>query len=148
MRAEVVARLDIREHLGDQLVVRAAHDGVGRGDEEVVEPGGRDLEGPRDRLRTVARVFGVSPLAFDLIEARHLEGRTRDPWQVLGVPRDADLRTVRARWRELVRANHPDKMIARGLPPETVNLANARLTVINHAWEEIAARRREPAPAT
>jgi DnaJ like chaperone protein len=108
---------------------------------------GRYHEGEEEFLRTVARVFGVSPLAFDLIEARHLEGRTRDPWQVLGVPRDADLRTVRARWRELVRANHPDKMIARGLPPETVNLANARIAVINHAWEEIAARRREPAPA-
>jgi hypothetical protein len=38
-------------------------------------------------------------------------------------------------------------MIARGLPPETVNLANARIAAINHAWEEIAARRREPAPA-
>ena len=46
---------------------------------------------------------------------------------MLGVPHDADLATVRARWRDLVRANHPDKMIARGLPEETVNLANARL---------------------
>ena len=53
------------------------------------------------------------------------------------MPRDAELAAVRARWRELVRANHPDKMIARGLPPETVNLANARLAAINRAWEEI-----------
>ena len=60
---------------------------------------------------------------------------------MLGVPRDADLATVRARWRDLVRANHPDKMIARGLPDETVNLANARLALINAAWEEISARR-------
>ena len=36
-------------------------------------------------------------------------------------------------------------MIARGLPPETVNLGNARLAAINRAWEEISARRREPA---
>ena len=38
-------------------------------------------------------------------------------------------------------------MIARGLPPETVNLANTRLTAINRAWEELSARWREPAPA-
>ena len=70
----------------------------------------------------------------------HLEGHREDPWQVLGVPRDAPLETVRARWRELVRAHHPDKVIARGLPPETVNLANARIAAINRAWEEISAR--------
>ena len=70
-----------------------------------------------------------------------------DPWAVLGLPRDADLATARARWRELVRAHHPDKMIARGLPEETVNLANARLAQINRAWEEISARLRAPAAA-
>jgi DnaJ like chaperone protein len=108
---------------------------------------GRYHEGEEEFLRTVAGIFGVSDAAFDAIEARHLSGRARDPWQVLGVPRDADLATVRARWRELVRAHHPDKMIARGLPPETVTLATARLSAINRAWEEISARRREPAPA-
>ena len=62
---------------------------------------------------------------------------------MLGLPRDADLATARARWRDLVRAHHPDKMIARGLPPETVNLGNARLAQINRAWEEVSARLRE-----
>ena len=38
-------------------------------------------------------------------------------------------------------------MIARGLPPETVNLANARLAQINRAWEEISARLRAPRAA-
>ena len=97
-----------------------------------------------DFLAQVAEIFGVGPAAFACIEARHVSGDARDPWQVLGVPRDADLGTVRARWRELVRTNHPDRMIARGLPPETVNLANARIAAINQAWEEISARWREP----
>ena len=35
-----------------------------------------------------------------------------------------------------------DRMIARGLPPEGVALASARLAAINAAWEEIAARLR------
>jgi DnaJ like chaperone protein len=106
---------------------------------------GRYHEGEEGFLNTVGEIFGIAPAAFACIEARHLEGRRQDPWAVLGLPRDADLATDRARWRELVRANHPDKMIARGLPPETVNLANARLAQINHAWEEISARR-QPEP--
>ena len=103
---------------------------------------GRYHEGEEEFLRSVAGIFAVPDAAFDAIEARHLSGRAQDPWQVLGVPRDADLATVRRRWRALVQANHPDKMIARGLPPETVNLGNARLAQINRAWEEIAARLR------
>ena len=39
-------------------------------------------------------------------------------------------------------------MIARGLPPETVNLGNARLAQINRAWEEVSARLRASAAAS
>lgn len=109
---------------------------------------GRYHDGEEGFLRRVAAIFGVSEQAFDLIEARHLTERAEDPWQVLGVPRDADLSTVRARWRELVQLHHPDRVIARGLPPETVTLANDRLAAINAAWEEISTRmRRRPAAA-
>lgn len=108
---------------------------------EIAMADGRYHEGEEAFLRHVGRIFRVPDTAFDLIEARHLEGRSSDPWQVLGVPRDADLATVRARWRELVRSGHPDRMIARGLPIETVKLATARLAAINRAWEEISARR-------
>lgn len=107
---------------------------------------GRYHEGEEGFLRTVAEIFGISPETFALIESRHLEGHREDPWQVLGIARDAPIAAVRARWRDLVRTHHPDKMIARGLPPETVNLANARIAAINRAWEEIS-RRRTPAPA-
>lgn len=98
-------------------------------------------------LTHVAEIFGISPRAFACIEARHVSGTAPDPWQVLGVEPGADLAQVRARWRDLVRENHPDKMIARGLPVETVNLANSRLAAINQAWEEISARKRELQPA-
>ncbi len=106
---------------------------------------GRYHEEEERFLATVATIFGVEPQAFACMEARLAGGTERDPWQVLGVPRDAELGEVRSRWRQLVRTHHPDIMIARGLPPETVNLGNARLAAINRAWEEISARR---APVT
>lgn len=115
---------------------------------EIAMADGRYHEGEEGFLRRVAEIFRVPEKAFDLIEARHLEGRLSDPWQVLGVPRDADLATVRARWRDLVRAMHPDHMIARGLPVETVKLATARLAAINRAWEEISARNSPAAAAS
>jgi DnaJ like chaperone protein len=109
---------------------------------------GRFHQDEEQFLATVATIFGVAPQAYACMEARLVGGTERDPWQVLGVARDAELPAIRARWRELVRTHHPDKMIARGLPIETVNLGNARLAAINRAWDEISARRApEPEPA-
>ena len=106
---------------------------------------GRYHEGEEGFLRAVAGIFSIPASTFDQIESRHLEGHRDDPWLVLGLPRDAPIDAVRARWRELVRIHHPDKVIARGLPPEIVTLANARIAAINRAWEEISSRR-SPAP--
>jgi DnaJ like chaperone protein len=104
---------------------------------------GRWHEGEDAFLRRVAEIFGIEPRTYACIEARHVPGREPDPWQVLGVPRDAALPEIRQRWRALVKAHHPDQMIARGLPAETVNLANARLATINRAWERIRAQARD-----
>jgi DnaJ like chaperone protein len=98
-------------------------------------------------LRRVAEIFGIGEASFACIAARHVPGREPDPWQVLGVAKDADLPTIRRRWRELVKTHHPDQLIARGLPAETVNLGNARIAAINRAWEALQARPRETEPA-
>ncbi|MEN8834100.1 MAG: molecular chaperone DjiA, partial [Pacificibacter sp.] len=43
--------------------------------------------------------------------------------------------------RALVRDNHPDKMIARGVPEEAVQMATRRLAEINSAWDDISLER-------
>jgi DnaJ like chaperone protein len=43
-------------------------------------------------------------------------------------------------WKAAVRENHPDRLIARGVPDEAVELAQRRLIAVNAAWEEIEAR--------
>ncbi len=47
---------------------------------------------------------------------------------------------IRAAWRQAVRDTHPDAMLARGLPPEAIRLAEKRLVAVNRAWEEISRR--------
>ncbi|MFQ5438608.1 MAG: DnaJ family molecular chaperone, partial [Paracoccaceae bacterium] len=48
---------------------------------------------------------------------------------------------IHAAWRRAVRETHPDRMIARGVPEEAVNLATAKLVAINRAWEDISSER-------
>lgn len=92
-------------------------------------------------LAEVAREFGLDERAFRSIRARCVEGVPRDPYEVLGVTHDLALDEIRTVWKRAVRENHPDALIARGLPPEAVKLAEARMVAINRAWEEIEAER-------
>ncbi len=64
-----------------------------------------------------------------------------DPYEVLGLDRGVDDAAVKARHRSLVSEHHPDRALARGLPPEAVAIASKRLAAINAAYDLIAAER-------
>jgi len=92
-------------------------------------------------LHAVANIFGLDEHAFERITEITGVTSTSDPYRVLGVEHsisDEDLKTA---YRALVRENHPDKLIAEGLPEELVELANEKLAAINNAYDQISAER-------
>ena len=92
-------------------------------------------------LEQVATIFGFSQSDFERIAARHVVPEEGDPYLILGVGRDWPFDRIRRAYRRLVVENHPDKVIARGLPEEFVVVANDRLAAINRAWERIELER-------
>jgi DnaJ like chaperone protein len=91
-------------------------------------------------LRVVAQILGLAGQEFDAIEARHVT-RKDDPYAVLGASRDATTAQIKARYRDLVREHHPDRQIARGLPPEAIRIATMQMARFNAAWARIEAER-------
>jgi DnaJ like chaperone protein len=91
-------------------------------------------------LETVAKRFGFTDLDFERISARHVRVKD-DPYLVLGVEREQSNDAIRRHYRKLVADNHPDREIARGLPPEAVRIATQRIAAINAAYDRIAAER-------
>lgn len=91
-------------------------------------------------LSRVAEIFGIDEPRFRALRARFVPDARPDPWSILGVSADMPMSEIRATWRNQVRACHPDRLRARGVPDEAVRLAEKRLKDINHAWEEINAR--------
>ena len=91
-------------------------------------------------LHQVSVIFGLSEGCFRSLRVRFVEGVVPDPYAVLGVAENAPIEKVRAAWKQAVRDTHPDVMIARGVPPEAVKLAERRLIAINTAWAEISAK--------
>ncbi|MBF9034688.1 molecular chaperone DjiA [Rhodobacterales bacterium HKCCE2091] len=92
-------------------------------------------------LARVAAIFGMDPRGFERLRARLVPGQEPDPYDVLGATPDMDLAEIRRRWRGLVRDNHPDRLMGRGVPEEALRLAEARLTAVNRAWERVQADR-------
>jgi DnaJ like chaperone protein len=91
-------------------------------------------------LAEVAAILEVNERSFRSIRARFVPDAVADPFDVLGVPASATLEEARAAWKAAVRESHPDRMMARGVPPEALRLAERRLIAINAAWAEISAR--------
>lgn len=95
-------------------------------------------------LRRVAEIFEIDEQHFETILSRHAILGENDPWRVLGIPRGTPFNEVKAQYRKMVSENHPDRLIARGVPEEFLAIANSRLAAINGAYEAIQ-RGRQPA---
>ncbi|MCF6199013.1 MAG: TerB family tellurite resistance protein [Hyphomicrobiaceae bacterium] len=88
-------------------------------------------------LSDVAQRFGIEKNQFRSIKSRHVVSNDRDPYGILEISYDVDDEQLKKHYRALVSEHHPDRLIARGLPKEFIELANKRLAVINAAYEEI-----------
>ena len=97
-------------------------------------------------LRKTALIFGFSEYQFERLKAIHMGevGRGEkapDPYQVLGLDRDASDDLVKKTYRTLIRENHPDTLIAKGMPQEFVDVANEKMAAINAAYDLVEKER-------
>jgi DnaJ like chaperone protein len=95
-------------------------------------------------LERVADIFGFAPNEYRRIRASHFAPELTDPYVILGVSYVASDEEIKQTYRRLVRENHPDSLMARGVPAEFVKLANDKLAAINSAYEAIQKERDFP----
>jgi DnaJ like chaperone protein len=92
-------------------------------------------------LERVAEIFGFAPNEFRRIRASHFAPELTDPYVILGLSYAADNDELKQTYRRLVRENHPDSLMARGVPHEFIKLATDKLAAINTAYEKIQQER-------
>jgi DnaJ like chaperone protein len=88
-------------------------------------------------LHRTAEIFGIEEDHYQSILSRHASIGAADPYVVLGIERGRPLVEVKKRYRKLVADNHPDRLIARGVPQEFIRIATTRIAAINAAYEAI-----------
>ena len=95
-------------------------------------------------LRKTALIFGFSEFQFERLKAIHMgdeAGDGADPYQVLGLNRDTTDDGIKKTYRKLIRENHPDTLIAQGMPQEFIDVANEKMAAINAAYDRIEKER-------
>jgi DnaJ like chaperone protein len=91
-------------------------------------------------LKSVAARFGFSDSEFRFFRARFVTDHA-NPNDALRLRPDATDAEVKAQYRKLVRDNHPDRLMANGVPAEFLELSTRKLAAINVAYDTIAKER-------
>lgn len=92
----------------------------------------------KDYLARVANIFGLTQSQFQRLEDTFVsKGDAEDPYTILDISKSASDADLKTHYRKLIRENHPDKLMAQGLPQEFIDLANERMATFNAAYDRV-----------
>lgn len=107
----------------------------------IAQADGRIDAAEADYLAKVANIFGLPSSRFERAKAAALGAVECEPCVVLGIDPLATDEQIREAWLRQVRANHPDRLMAQGLPEEAIAVANRKLALINDAYDRLRKQR-------
>ncbi len=114
----------------------------------------------RKALHRIARVLGFSAIELDQLlemiiagaqfhqQGQHQQsGQANNPklldnaYKLLGVSPQSSDKEIKKAYRKLMSQHHPDKLVAKGLPPEMMDVAKQKTQDIQAAYEMISSKR-------
>ena len=123
---------DTLEHVLDSLFFIATADGLVH-------------EAELDYLKSVSDIFGFDDARFEQLASQHVQLEAGiDPYAVLGLAHNAPVEEIRRVYRLLVAEHHPDRLIAKGVPEDLIDVATARMKSINLAYQALTKPRQTP----
>ena len=118
----------ILELMIDVLLRVAASDGSITNDEEVL-------------IHSAAMMFGFSENDYSNFRSRYSKTASNKYYAVLNCTPEDDDAVIKKQYRKLATEYHPDKVIAKGLPEEFVELANEKFKEIQEAYDAVSKER-------
>ncbi|KAL9114164.1 MAG: hypothetical protein Q9227_001936 [Pyrenula ochraceoflavens] len=94
-----------------------------------------DFDAATSTLKTAQEHHGQSQEVREMLhdaQVRLKQSKSKDYYKILGVDREADERTIKRVYRNLIKQHHPDKAHAKGMTKEE---AEKKMASINEAYE-------------
>jgi len=119
---------------------------------------GQPSPAKRRALEEICQRIGLVGFSFDMFEQQFRAGQNyhsrqqyqggqshsynprqqlQEAYQILGISTDATQVEVKKAYRKLMSQNHPDRLIAQGLPEAMIKVATAKTQKIKQAYEDI-----------
>ena len=88
-------------------------------------------------IEHIAQIFGLSQTQFNSIQESRKNSDKLNPYIVLGSNPEEDLSSIRKKYIQLSKENHPDLLISKGVPSEVIEESKKKMRAINSAWDQI-----------
>jgi len=126
---------------------------------KVVNLNGKISSAELNYLRKLSILFGVPNSTFSKIseefdsvkdessssygyEGVQAPSLGKDPYKIIGVDKKASDEEIKKVYRDLIRANHPDTLMAAGASKDEIDAANRFMAELNSAYDAIEKERR------
>ena len=88
-------------------------------------------------IEKAVEIFGVQ-VEYEQLKARYSDHNdlTRS-YELLGAGQDESLDEIKKKYRKLAMENHPDRMVAKGVPPELMATSEDRFKEIQNAFDVV-----------
>ena len=103
----------------------------------IAEADGNVSKSELDMIQHIAQIFGLNQSQFNSIQESRKSSDKLNPYVVLESNPEEDIQTIRKKYLQLSKENHPDMLISKGVPKEVIEESKKKMRAINSAWDQI-----------
>ena len=103
----------------------------------IAEADGNVSQSELNMMQHIAQIFGLNESQFNSIKESRKSSDKLNPYVVMGSKPEEDLSSIRKKYIQLSKENHPDLLISKGVPKEVIEESKKKMRAINSAWDQI-----------
>jgi len=103
----------------------------------IAEADGNISQSEHKMIEHIAQIFGLTQSQFNSIKESRKSSDKLNPYIVLNSSPEEDLSSIRKKYIQLSKENHPDILINKGVPSEVIEECKKKMRAINSAWNQV-----------
>jgi len=103
----------------------------------IAEADGNVSQSELGMIENIAQIFSINQSQFNSIKESRKSSDKLNPYIVLNSSPNEELSSIRKKYIQLSKENHPDILISKGVPSEVIEESKKKMRAVNSAWDQI-----------